>query len=170
MAGRLRVLGHELNHSLTLIKSIVESLRGLLTCQPRAEDWEEDGVCGLGSTGTRSEGLSRFLGSDGVLGQAVALLLKSCHLEVMMMTLKVDEAGRVVLPKSVRERLGLHEGSDLELEVTREGPVLKPAGARPSMVNKHGLWVHTAKLPGDCDVVQAIREDREEEIRKKAGL
>jgi hypothetical protein len=30
------------------------------------------------------------------------------------MTLKMDKAGRVILPKPVRDRLGLHEGSDLE--------------------------------------------------------
>lgn len=59
----VRVLGHELNNSLTPIKSIAESLRGLLTRQPRADDWEEDMVRGLGIIATRSEGLSRFLGS-----------------------------------------------------------------------------------------------------------
>jgi AbrB family looped-hinge helix DNA binding protein len=31
------------------------------------------------------------------------------------MTLKIDKAGRVILPKPVRDRLGLHESSDLEI-------------------------------------------------------
>ncbi len=48
------------------------------------------------------------------------------------MTLKIDKAGRVVLPKPVRDRLGLHEGSDLEILETPEGVVLKAAGQRPS--------------------------------------
>jgi nitrogen fixation/metabolism regulation signal transduction histidine kinase len=57
----VRVLGHELNNSLTPIKSIADSLRRLITRQPRADDWEDDMVHGLGIIATRSEGLSRFL-------------------------------------------------------------------------------------------------------------
>jgi AbrB family looped-hinge helix DNA binding protein len=86
------------------------------------------------------------------------------------MTLKIDKAGRVVLPKPVRDRLGLRAGSDLEIEETPEGIVLKPAERRPSMVKKQGLWVHTGKVPEGYDIVQAIRDDREDRIRKLAGL
>jgi AbrB family looped-hinge helix DNA binding protein len=86
------------------------------------------------------------------------------------MTLKIDKAGRVILPKPVRDRLGLHEGSDLEILETPEGVMLKPVEHRPSMVKKQGLWVHTGKLPAGFDIVQAIRNDREERIRKLAGL
>jgi len=86
------------------------------------------------------------------------------------MTLKIDKAGRVILPKPVRDRLGLHEGSDLEVEETPEGVMLKPVKARPSMVKKHGLWVHTGKVPPGFDVVQAVRDDREDSIRKLSGL
>jgi two-component system, NtrC family, nitrogen regulation sensor histidine kinase NtrY len=59
----VRVLGHELNNSLTPIKSIAESLSSVMRRNPRAEDWEEDMVRGLGIIATRSEGLSRFLGA-----------------------------------------------------------------------------------------------------------
>lgn len=86
------------------------------------------------------------------------------------MTLKIDKAGRVILPKPVRDRLGLREGSDLEILEIPDGVVLKPAERRPSMVKKQGLWVHTGKLPPGFDIVQAIRNDREERIRKVAGL
>ena len=86
------------------------------------------------------------------------------------MTLKMDKAGRVILPKPLRDRLGLHEGSDLEVLETPDGIALKPAERGPSMVKKQGLWVHTGKLPPGFDTVQAIQEDREERIRKLAGL
>lgn len=86
------------------------------------------------------------------------------------MTLKMDKAGRVILPKPVRDRLGLHEGSDLELEETPEGVMLKPVEVRPSMIKKKGLWVHTGKVPPGFDVVQAIRDQRDERIRKLSGL
>jgi AbrB family looped-hinge helix DNA binding protein len=86
------------------------------------------------------------------------------------MTLKMDKAGRVILPKPVRDRLGLTAGSDLEVEETADGIVLKPAERQPSMFKKQGLWVHTGKVPPGFDIVQAIRDDREDRIRKLAGL
>ena len=86
------------------------------------------------------------------------------------MTLRIDKAGRIVVPKPVRERLGLQPGSDLEMVETNEGLFLKPEGRRPSMVKKKGLWVHTGKLPPGFDIVQALRDDREERIRKLAGV
>ena len=59
----VRVLGHELNNSLTPIKSIASSLATMLKRTPRADDWEEDMTRGLDIIATRSEGLSRFLGA-----------------------------------------------------------------------------------------------------------
>ena len=72
--------------------------------------------------------------------------------------------------KPVRDRLGLQEGSELEVVETPEGLTLKPVEIRPAMVKKRGLWVHTGKLPPGFDIVQAICDDREERIRRMAGL
>jgi AbrB family looped-hinge helix DNA binding protein len=86
------------------------------------------------------------------------------------MTLKIDKAGRVILPKPVRDRLGLHAGSDLEIQETMDGVVLRPADRRPSMVKKGSFWVHTGELPPGYDILKAIDEDREERMRKAWGL
>ncbi|HZT38477.1 MAG TPA: ATP-binding protein [Bryobacteraceae bacterium] len=59
----VRVLGHELNNSLTPIKSIAGSLEGLLAREPRPPDWEEDMRRGLAVIAARSEALSRFTGA-----------------------------------------------------------------------------------------------------------
>jgi nitrogen fixation/metabolism regulation signal transduction histidine kinase len=59
----VRVLGHELNNSLTPIKSIAGSLSGLLQRTPRPGDWEEDMSRGLAVIAARSEALSRFMGA-----------------------------------------------------------------------------------------------------------
>lgn len=86
------------------------------------------------------------------------------------MTLRMDKAGRVVLPKPLRDRLGLRDGSDLEVEETGDGIVLKPLGERPALIKKDGLWVHTGRVPPGFDTLQAIRDEREERIRKVSGL
>jgi signal transduction histidine kinase len=57
----VRVLGHEVNNSLTPIKSIAESLASLLSREPLPADWQEDMQRGLGVVGSRAEALARFL-------------------------------------------------------------------------------------------------------------
>ncbi len=59
----VRVLGHELNNSLTPIKSIARSLETLLKADPLPEDWEDDMSRGLNVIASRSEALSRFMSS-----------------------------------------------------------------------------------------------------------
>lgn len=57
----VRVLGHELNNSLTPIKSIAGSLESLILRDPLPEDWREDARAGLRIIASRSEALSRFM-------------------------------------------------------------------------------------------------------------
>jgi nitrogen fixation/metabolism regulation signal transduction histidine kinase len=59
----VRVLGHELNNSLTPIRSIAESLRRLLEREPRPDDWLADARRGLSVIEGRSDALSRFMAS-----------------------------------------------------------------------------------------------------------
>ena len=58
----IRVLGHELNNSLTPIKSIAGSLLMMLERDPRTSDWEDDARHGLDVIQKRSDSLSRFMG------------------------------------------------------------------------------------------------------------
>ncbi|MEP6538602.1 MAG: AbrB/MazE/SpoVT family DNA-binding domain-containing protein [Bryobacteraceae bacterium] len=86
------------------------------------------------------------------------------------MTLKIDNAGRVILPKPVRDRLGLRAGSELEMRETAEGLVLKPAERRPSLIRKGSFLIHSGEIPAGYDILKAIDEDREERMRKAWGL
>src|SRR5436305_8442830 len=51
----VRVLGHELNNSLTPIMSIAQSLENLVKSDPRPEDWVDDMSRGLNVIASRSE-------------------------------------------------------------------------------------------------------------------
>ncbi len=86
------------------------------------------------------------------------------------MTLKIDKAGRIVVPKPVRERLGLLAGADIEVVESPEGLMLKPIHQRPSLIKEGRFLVHTGKLTHGGDVLKAIEADREERMRKLAGL
>jgi nitrogen fixation/metabolism regulation signal transduction histidine kinase len=65
----VRVLGHELNNSLTPIKSIAGSLESILTREPRPADWEDDTRRGLAVIAARSEALSRFMSAYATLAK-----------------------------------------------------------------------------------------------------
>ncbi len=59
----VRVLGHELNNSLTPIKSIAGSLESMVGREELPEDWQDDMKRGLAIIRSRSEALSRFMGA-----------------------------------------------------------------------------------------------------------
>jgi two-component system nitrogen regulation sensor histidine kinase NtrY len=59
----VRVLGHELNNSLTPIKSIAGSLESMISRDELPEDWHDDMKRGLAIIASRSEALSRFMGA-----------------------------------------------------------------------------------------------------------
>src|SRR5664279_1709199 len=59
----VRVLGHELNNSLTPIKSIAGSLESIVARQPLPDDWRDDMRRGLSVIMSRSDSLSRFIGA-----------------------------------------------------------------------------------------------------------
>ena len=57
----VRVLGHELNNSLTPIKSIAQSVEHLLIREPLPSDWRDDVLRGARVIAGRAEALTRFL-------------------------------------------------------------------------------------------------------------
>lgn len=83
----------------------------------------------------------------------------------MNTTLTVDKAGRVVLPKPVRDELQLSAGDCLELETSEDQIVLRPVRNRVGMRKKRGIWVLDFDEPisaADTDrVLQNIRRERE---------
>ena len=59
----IRVLGHEINNSITPINSLAERLRQLLGRSPPEGELRDDLQRGLGVIASRSQGLTRFLAS-----------------------------------------------------------------------------------------------------------
>lgn len=92
------------------------------------------------------------------------------------MEVKIDDYGRIVIPKEVREKLGIESGSALEIRVDQEedagGAItLKPKGHEPALQQKGELLVHSGRLTEDgFDVVEQIRSTRRARARKHGGL
>ncbi|MGP0019618.1 MAG: AbrB/MazE/SpoVT family DNA-binding domain-containing protein [Candidatus Sulfotelmatobacter sp.] len=83
----------------------------------------------------------------------------------MNATLIVDKAGRVVLPKPVRDEMQLRAGDSLELESSEDRIVLRPRRGESGMHKKQGIWVFNTGEPISAeatdDLLRQIRRDRE---------
>jgi len=86
------------------------------------------------------------------------------------MILKVDKAGRIILPKPLRDRFQLREGSELSLEEHAEGLTLRPVEQKSSMVQQHGIWVHQGQAPTGFDWDTIVDTIRDQQIKGASGL
>jgi AbrB family looped-hinge helix DNA binding protein len=86
------------------------------------------------------------------------------------MNLRIDSAGRLILPKRVRDRLRLTEGSLLELEERAGELVLRPKEQAPAVIQRNGRWVYVGEVPSGFDWDGMVEKDREERAREILGL
>ena len=84
------------------------------------------------------------------------------------METKLDRYGRVVIPKKVRDDLGLAPGDRLEIREGQGEIVLKPVSEDGHLVYKDGILVFTGTIEGD--ILDVIRADREERDRHVSGF
>lgn len=85
------------------------------------------------------------------------------------MKLTIDKSGRIVVPKRLRERLGLRPNSELEIVEQPNGMLLRAAEEKPSLIEVGGLLVHqgSAEPGANWDrVLQDVREERAQTILK----
>lgn len=82
------------------------------------------------------------------------------------MAITIDRAGRIVVPKGLRERFNLIAGTELEIEVSGECLQLRKVGAEPALVRKKGILVHHGGARVNLDVAAFIRAERESRSRR----
>ncbi len=68
----------------------------------------------------------------------------------------IDQAGRVVLPKAIRDALGLLPGTKVDISAYGAGVQLVPAGRTARLAEEDGVLVATSETPVDDDVVFAL--------------
>lgn len=79
--------------------------------------------------------------------------------------LTMDKAGRVVIPKPLREQLHLEPGDTLEVESVGEQITLRPARGTGPLTKEQGVWVFHSGQPLEASVtdemLRRIREERD---------
>lgn len=88
----------------------------------------------------------------------------------MNTTITMDKAGRIVLPKPVRDELQLGPGDALEVESSEDRIVLRPARGKGRMRREQGVWVFDSGRPLSLETVnKTIRSIRNERERRFFG-
>ncbi len=81
------------------------------------------------------------------------------------MKVTIDKAGRIIVPKEFRQRLGLRANMALEIIDYPEGLLLRIPESRPSLVRINGLLVHQGRLEEGADLDRVLESVREERIQ-----
>lgn len=76
----------------------------------------------------------------------------------------LDKFGRIVLPKSVRDDLGLKPGAVLKIEQIDQKIFMQPVNEEPHLLVKNGVLVFSGTATGD--LVGAIQAHRQERLSK----
>lgn len=87
----------------------------------------------------------------------------------MSLTASIDKAGRIVIPKALRDQLGLEPGTELRLDPQEDSFSVTPIHPEPRMKRVDGFWILSGGGPADFDIVEDIRRMREERDRHNWG-
>jgi len=85
-----------------------------------------------------------------------------------MTTVTLDKAGRILIPKSLREELRLGPGDTLQLETEGERISLRPVRAKALVKKERGVWVYQGES-SHASITDVIDREREKRIREILG-
>ncbi len=78
----------------------------------------------------------------------------------------LDQAGRVVLPKTLRDELRLSPGDTLDLTLLGEEVTLRPRRSSSPLQKKEGIWVFgTGKPMASDETAETLRNLRAQRHR-----
>jgi len=81
----------------------------------------------------------------------------------MIVKRKIGSKGQVVIPKDIRQHMGVEPGSEVIFEVREKEVVMEPSRAPADIVNEY-VSIVTSKLKSSIQLDQIIEEEALEEI------
>ncbi len=86
---------------------------------------------------------------------------------------EIDKAGRIVVPKKLRDALHLVPGTRLKIERNGDRLVFEQASSEPQLIMKDGRWVVAGSQITVDDVNEIIRQgyaERQARVLEGSGL
>jgi len=80
----------------------------------------------------------------------------------------LDKFGRIVIPKRVRDDLGLKPGAVLQIEQADQKILMEPVNEEQHVVVKNGVLVFSGTATGD--LVGAIQTHRQERLSEAGSV
>jgi AbrB family looped-hinge helix DNA binding protein len=81
----------------------------------------------------------------------------------------LDKAGRVVIPKALRDELRISPGDALSLEFDGDGVTLRPVRSASALRKENGIWVFRSGrqlTAAQTDrELESVRQKRDRELR-----
>lgn len=81
-----------------------------------------------------------------------------------MDNITIDKAGRVVIPKPLRDSLRLEAGDSLQVESGGDRIVLRPIHKSAPLAKEKGIWVYHSGTPitdqSIPDLIEQVRNER----------
>lgn len=87
------------------------------------------------------------------------------HNAKMTTKLTLDKAGRVVLPKPLRDQMQLSPGDILQLESEGERITLRPVRPKATLKKECGIWVYQGES-SDSSIPDLLDREREKRLRE----
>jgi len=81
----------------------------------------------------------------------------------------VDRAGRIVLPKSLRQTLRISPGDALQVESDEDHIILSPVRIQPGLQKERGVWVYRSGTKASSSVAELVEQQRERRTRELLG-
>jgi AbrB family looped-hinge helix DNA binding protein len=90
---------------------------------------------------------------------------------IMEGTVTIDKAGRVVIPKEIRDELRLEPGDTLAFASEGGSVTLRPLHANTPLQKERGVWVFRGSAPLSLEEANRIvRDAREQRDRRNLGV
>ena len=86
----------------------------------------------------------------------------------MTTTITLDKAGRVLIPKSLREELRLHTGDTLRLKSEGAEIMLRPVRPEALLKKEQGVWIYQGEAT-HSSIPNLIDREREQRSRELLG-
>jgi len=84
---------------------------------------------------------------------------------IMKFKTKIDNFGRIVIPKKIRDEFGISKSSEIEINTTDNDEIIIKSGTgKPFIENRDGVLVVCSEPIGSMEDI--LERDREKRIRK----